>query len=292
MNSHWRKGISAWKIKGVLYISVVFSWQLAEAKILAVQHKGKTIIGGPAAITHKNKIDWANVQDDCSYDTLSMHNPFCTFTSRGCIRKCPFCVVHKVEGELLEHTDWKIAPIICDNNLTATSKKHFAAVIESVKHFPYIDINQGMDARLFTSWHADQLQKLSAVKIRFAFDNIDEENKVIDAFKLCRDKGFNDFGCYVLIGYNDNPDEARYKLELLKKIKVYPMPMRYQPWDTKVKNSFIAEGWTHQLLQDTMRYYSNSIRFGGFDFDSYRDFTHGSNKLTGKIQSIKSFFNK
>ena len=209
MNTHWRKGTACWRAGGTLYMSIVFSWDLPEARRIAARHKGPVVVGGPAAATHRAAIDWATVADDSPFDTLAAHNPFATFTTRGCVRRCEFCVVSRVEGEFRELGSWKPAPIVCDNNLTAASRAHFERVIESVRRFPYVDINQGMDARLFTKWHAEQLQKLPGVKIRFALDSASVEGKVADAIALCRGMGFHDFGRYVLVGFNDTPAEAR-----------------------------------------------------------------------------------
>lgn len=275
----WKKDIIAIEAGGILWLSVVFSWMLPEAKRIADAYKGPVIIGGPAASTQRDKIDWAKFSEDLPwFEPLLLHNPMATFTTRGCLRACEFCVVSKVEGRFKELKEWRPAPIICDNNLTAASKTHFKRVVDSCLRFPYVDINQGMDARLFKPWHARELQRLQGVKIRFAFDDVNLEGKVADAFALAKKSGFRDFGCYVLIGFKDTPDEAKHKLEFVRSLGIKPMPMRFQPWNSKEKNSYVDKDnkWTHELLQDYVRYYANLARFNGIGgLEAYQEYTHG-----------------
>ena len=265
--NQWRKGIASWKVGKVLYQSVPFTWLLPEAENQAREHKGKVIAGGPAV--QLMGAPWAETPDGIPIDTLSFHNPLATFTTRGCPNGCPFCAVPKIEGDFREMPTWKPAPVVCDNNLLAASHSHFERVIESLKPFSYADFNQGLEARRLTSWHIGQLGRLKAVKIRFAFDHVNYETVIHDAIELCKKNGFKDLGVYVLIGYKDTPDDARYRLETVRSWGVLPNPMRYQPLDCVVKNSFVEEGWTERLLAKYMRYYSMLAQFNGIDFEDY-----------------------
>lgn len=44
----WRKGIAQWTVKDRLYLSIVFTWQLPEARDIAINSRKKVIVGGPA----------------------------------------------------------------------------------------------------------------------------------------------------------------------------------------------------------------------------------------------------
>lgn len=279
MNS-WKKDIATWKINGFLYMSVVFTWHLPRARALAIDHgdKRKVIVGGPAVLSMPDYLaDVATVRESTPFPVLALHNPFATFTSRGCINKCGFCTVPKIEGPMVELTDWQVRPLICDNNFLATSRKHFDGVIDRLKSagFPCVDFNQGLDARLFEDYHAKRLRELKGIKIRFAFDNAGQETIVVNAIKRARRHGLNDITVYVLTGFEDTPEDAIYRLELLRSLDVLSFPQRYQPLYALEKNSYVetSKGWTDELLKKVCTYYANLNNtityFGKIPFDSW-----------------------
>jgi len=265
-----------WIEDNTAYISCVFSWQLDKAYMRAIflQSSGYHVkIGGPAIVN--NPAMFTEFDRSGSPDALLRHNPNATFTSRGCIRHCSFCAVPKIEGDLVELKDWKVRPIICDNNLLACSDAHFDKVIDRLleNKITGIDFNQGLDARLLTDHHAARLAELPKdTIIRLAWDHKNLENVFLDAFQRLTEHGISpkQIRVYVLIGYKDSPRDARYRLEMVRILGALPNPMRYQPVNAKRKNEFIAEGWTDALLIRYMRYYSNLSKTGGYSFDKYR----------------------
>jgi hypothetical protein len=268
--NQWRKGIASWKVGKTLYLSIPFTWLLDDAEIIAKQHKGKVIAGGPAV--RLMGTPWAETPDRVPFDTLSFHNPLATYTSRGCPNKCSFCAVPKIEGDLVELDTWKPAPVVCDNNITACSERHFEKVIDSLLPFPMVDFNQGLDAALFTDFHAWHLSRLQSVKVRFAYDKKHKQTTVKQAIDLCRIHRITDIGIYCLIGYDDSPEIAKSRLDEIRLWKVLPFAMRYQPLDTTIKNSFVADTWTEGKLRKFTQYY-NHLNFKGFmpfeDFHRY-----------------------
>ncbi len=250
----WKKGIARWEVGKNLFMSIPFTWLLPEAKDIALNYKkGKVFIGGPA--TKLIECSWAGCPESVPYDVLSFHNPLAVFTTRGCPNKCGFCAVPKIEGEFRELENWKPNPVICDNNILASSKKHFERVIDQIKIFPMIDFNQGLEAKRLTSWHIGQLKRLTKVKIRFAFDSVKYESYVMDAISCCKKSGLKDISVYTLIGYKDNPKDALYRLNLLKENKVTLVPMRYEPLDSVEKGKFVGPDWTDEELKKMVRYY-------------------------------------
>lgn len=269
----WRKSIASWKVGKTLYLSVPFTWLLPEAEKQSKEHKGPVFAGGPAvSLAKKNgcfDLSFADTPDKTPFDTLALHNPLATFTTRGCPNSCPFCAVPKIEGEFRQFDKWKPAPMICDNNILAGTRSHFSQVIRTLKRFPYADFNQGLDARLLTIWHVMDLCELKAVKIRFAFDDLSEETAVHDAIEMCRRHGLDDLGVYCLYGFNDTPESARYRLDLVRSWGIRPNAMRYQPLDTLTKNSYVAPGWTEKQLRKVSQYY-NRLRWNEFiPFDEF-----------------------
>ena len=264
----WSKDIVSWKCGGTLYLSVVFSWHLEAAEAMAQEHRGKVVAGGPAV--KLNGAPWADeVMDACPFDALSMHNPLATFTTRGCENRCGFCAVPKIEGDFRELPHWKPAPIVCDNNLLCSSNRHFERVIDSLLPFNYVDFNQGLDARRFSPYHAYHFSRLLGCKVRFAFDWIGMESKVADAIWVARAAGLRDFGVYVLIGFNDTPEDAVYRLETVRSWGILPNPMRYQPLDAKKKDGYLHPAWDENTMKRVQRYYSRLVWLGHIPFKDY-----------------------
>ena len=278
--NQWRKGVAHWTCGDTLYLSVPFTWLLGEAEHAAKAHKGRIVAGGPAV--KLCGASWAETPESVPFDVLAMHNPCATFTTRGCPNRCTFCAVPKIEGDFIELDHWKPAPMVCDNNLLASSRKHFARVVDSLRSFPANDFNQGLDARRFTSWHAEQLAELRCVHVRFAFDHVNDESAVADAIALVRLTGLPKPSIYVLMGFRDTPDDARYRLEKVVEWGATPCPMRYQPLDATEKNAYVAPGWTDYELRKMGRYYWKH-RF--FSATPYEDFVAGEFPLLAGKES-------
>ncbi|MEO5361974.1 MAG: hypothetical protein H7843_16290 [Nitrospirota bacterium] len=269
---NWKKGMVSWKIGKTLYLSVVFTWQLPAAKKLAKSWKGKVIAGGPAVSVMPDYLrDVAACYTETVFPVLAHHNPMATFTTRGCPNNCSFCAVPKSEGEFRELEQWVVAPVVCDNNLLASSRQHFDSVIDRLKAMPYVDFNQGLDARHLTSHHLDRLSELRVTTLRFAFDHIDKETIIMNALSQAKRKGFRDLRVYVLIGHEDTPEDAIYRLEIVRGAGALTNPMRYQPLYSVKKNEYVGDRWTENELKNVMRYYSRLIFLGHIPFDEYCD---------------------
>ena len=122
------------------------------------------------------------------------------FLTRGCIRKCPWCIVPKKEGTIAPYqdvdelaVDGRSRLILMDNNILALrdyAEEQFAKII---KNGYRVDFNQGLDARLVDDDMAKMLASMKWIKaIRFGCDTpkqVEECDIVID--KL-RTYGFKD----------------------------------------------------------------------------------------------------
>jgi len=271
----WRGGFIEWVERETVHLSVVFSWQLVAAarRIAELESQGwRVLVGGPA-------ICYAGLADGDHPGAYRHHNDRAVFTTRGCPFRCPFCIVPSIEGDLVELPDsaWKPAPraIVCDNTLNACSRRHFDRVIDRLKGVDDIDI-QGVSLSLLTSYQASRLAELRLKVIHVAWDNIGQERQFFDGFAVLREAGIpkSKIVCYVLIGYKDSPDDALYRLEMVRALGVKPFPMRYQPLDVAKRNEHVGENWTHDELVRYCRYWANlritnKIPFAEFD-NSYR----------------------
>ena len=220
MKIDWLKSIAQWTIGPTLYLSVPFTWLLPQVRALAEKHDGPVAAGGPAVQLMPDYLKGTvkTLNPSVPIEPLLFHHPLATFSSRGCPNECLFCGVKKLEGSFVQLKEWRLAPILCDNNLLAATRAHFNRVIERLKCLPDatlriqpVDFNQGLEAGLLKPHHARRMAELKAVKVRFAFDHINKESAVADAIRLCRKHGLKNFGVYVLVGYNDTPDDALYR---------------------------------------------------------------------------------
>jgi hypothetical protein len=174
----WSKGLVSWKKDNTLYISVPFTWLMSKAEELAQKHDGPVLIGGPGT----------GKPTTCpGFNPLELHNPDAVFTTRGCPNNCGFCMVKRLEPDYYEIPNFIPKSCVCDNNFTAASKKHQERAVDKLKTLPFVDFNQGMEAKLFTPGLADLLGNLKC-KIRFAFDRVNYEKYVKEAIDLCKKK--------------------------------------------------------------------------------------------------------
>ena len=101
------------------------------------------------------------------------------FSNRGCIRKCDFCAVPKLEGKPFQvrpnsHISHLVHPehkrvILWDNNVLGAP--HWRELFGELREIgAEIDFNQGLDARLVTEEVAHELNTLKIPTIRFAYD--------------------------------------------------------------------------------------------------------------------------
>ncbi|MFA5754218.1 MAG: hypothetical protein WC905_02620 [Patescibacteria group bacterium] len=269
----WSKRIAKWYIGRTLFLSVVFSWDIHAAVVLANEHNGKVVVGGPAVTLNPGAFDGvATVSNEPpqGIEPILFHNPLATFTTRGCPNRCGFCAVPKIEPEYKELSVFRPAPTLCDNNFLAASVAHQVRVISAIQHFPLVDFNQGLDASLFDDAAADRLSHLR-LQARFAFDHVSEAQVVSDAIKRCRERTTKNIRVYVLIGFNDTPEEALYRMELVRRLKCDPIPMRYQPLTADKKNAYIHPAWTSRELLGMVKYYFRLSYWGGTPYGEWME---------------------
>ena len=190
-----------------IHISVTFTWDIPRAKDLYrewEQVHPVVKIGGPAL-------------DDPGGDFVSGRylKPGFVMTSRGCINHCSYCMAQKREGMIRE------LPIVdgfnvVDNNILATSREHFTAVIKMLKRQPESPVfTGGLEARLLTDWHAQMLRSVMPKTLYFANDRPGDIQLLDSAKRKLIDAGFtnNHLYAYVLVGYgNDTISKAEKRL--------------------------------------------------------------------------------
>lgn len=171
------------------------------------------------------------------YDLFPGKNYSMGFTTRGCLRRCKFCIVPKKEGRIHAVADiyefWNKRHkelVLLDNNIFGI-EGHFEKISEQIlKEGLKVDFNQGLDIRLLTDEKAKLLKKLKPInRWRFAFDSIKQEN----AFRrgaeiLMRNKiSKGNISIYTLVGFGESYEDTLKRVTIISeeyKFGVYIMP--------------------------------------------------------------------
>ncbi len=201
---------------------------------------------------------------------------FCR-TTMGCVRKCCFCAVPKLEPEYRTVNGWRSQIkqvrsefgeqrnlVILDNNVLACDD--VSEIIAGIKDEGFtpgtklnnrlrcVDFNQGIDARFITAATAKQLASICLSPVRLAFDYDGVEHAYRRAVGLLAGHGFDEFTNYVLYNYNDDPASLYRRmsinLDLSEKhgVRVTGFPMRYIPTD-HVKRGYVSPRWHWRYLR-------------------------------------------
>jgi hypothetical protein len=158
------------------------------------------------------------------------------FTTRGCIRNCPFCIVPKKEGkirivgDLLDLWDGKNPRkiLIMDNNILALPN-HFELICKQARENKIkIDFNQGLDHRLLTPEIIDLMLSIRHNEYRFAFDMMSQFSSVGEALRMLRNRGVKISLWYVLVGFNTTIEEDLSRLNYLRNHKQNVFVQRYK----------------------------------------------------------------
>lgn len=218
------------------------------------------------------------------------------FTSRGCIRKCPFCVVPKVEGGMrdekpsimsLMHPSHKKVTI-WDNNFLASPYAK-SMLKELADNGIEADFNQGLDARLIDEETAGLLADVKSKTIHMAYDWPWEGKYVKNAIDLLSDTGYRKRNLifYTLFNFydgvhkkGDTPADFLLRIRNLMEWGASSYPMRFIPLDSLDKNKYISPLWTKEQLEMVAKA-RRVVGFGG-SFIPYKAFVD-------KIMNSESF---
>ncbi len=187
------------------------------------------------------------------------------FTSRGCIRKCQFCVVPKVEGgmrdekpsilDLMHPSHKKVT--IWDNNFLASPYAK-SMLKELSDHGIEADFNQGLDARLMDEETAGLLSDVKSKTIHMAYDWPWEGPYIQKAINLLGDVGYKKKNLIFYMLYNfwdeehkkgDTPEDFLLRLKNLMKWGASVYPMRFIPLNSLTRTGYVSPLWTAEQLE-------------------------------------------
>lgn len=260
----WPKRELIWVEGSTGYISVPFTWNLPRVRQTVTQlyHSiDRWIVGGPAVKLMPDYLDHVEIVDELP-GVLQRVNPLATRTTLGCTFNCSFCGVDRIEGCFKELDDWPNLPIICDNNVLAASESHFQRVVDRLlSKWDWCDFNQGIDARLLTAGHAQQIARIKEPMIRLALDSDGLRAAWVRALELLLKAGIakHRIRSYALVGFSGSVEADRERCSFIQSFKIKALPMWYTPLDAmqmnQVTNRQASMGWTYLGRREFMRDY-------------------------------------
>lgn len=194
------------------------------------------------------------------YSLLPDWNSSIIFSSRGCIRNCPFCAVNILEPiskskksikQLIYPGHKKV--ILWDNNILASP--YWENIFQEIEELNLeVDFNQGIDARLIDMRVVSRLKRLKIPLIRLAYDTQGIRKPLKKAIDLLKESGFSGRRILVYCLYNnpferDTPDTFLSRMQDLIDWGVVSYPMRYEPLEPRQKNTYISPNWTPAQLE-------------------------------------------
>ena len=178
------------------------------------------------------------------------------FTTRGCIRKCSFCVVPQKEGklrivgDLLELWDGESRDVVLYDNNILGLPEHFALVCQQARENKIrLDFNQGLDHRLLTPEIASIMALTPHAEYHMAFDHPKYKTSVVKALDLLQDAGINRCNWCVLVGYNTTFREDLDRLNYLKSRNQNAYVQRYNMKTDKRLTALARWANQHRIFQ-------------------------------------------
>jgi hypothetical protein len=188
------------------------------------------------------------------------------FLTRGCIRKCEWCIVPNKEGSIRPEHDIqqfignKKSAILMDNNVLA--HEHGIKQIEKIVKLGYkIDFNQGLDARLIDASIAKLLAKVKWLyPLRLACDSQSMIEPVRKAVELLRWNNCRPSKYFVYCLIKDIP-EALERIKFLKGMYLDPFAQIFRD----IKGEFIPT----KQHEDLERWVNHKAIFNSVEWENY-----------------------
>ena len=212
-----------------------------------------------------------------------VNDAYFVYASRGCIRKCSFCGVPKLEGGQRD-TDSITAIVkaidelygakkdlmLMDNNVVASPR--FRSIIAEIRDLGFlpgakflrgrvpvqrrVDFNQGVDARILCKdpVFLKELSTICIKPLRIAFDHLGLRGPYERAIRFAHEFGLSEMSNYMLYNFHDSPTDLFERMRLNValneelNLRIWSFPMRYQPTDLPDR-SHVGEKWTRYQLR-------------------------------------------
>ena len=227
------------------------------------------------------------VKDEDLYKTENLkrkaeekYSSIVMYSSRGCVNKCGYCAVPKLEGKMKSfptikeyiETAKKELPnaksiVLYDNNFTE-HKYIFEICDELIESGLPVDIH-GLHVDAFTPEIAEKFSQMkfgsqgkehSTPYLRFSFDKMKYRDHIYRALTLCKQYNIKaEFFCYMLYNFTDKPldfwKRMVYSQEIVNEVgkNITLFPQRYEPFAALEKYQYIGKYWTDATAKGVRR---------------------------------------
>lgn len=223
-----------------------------------------------------------SILDDVEYE-YPAHDSYFAYATRGCVRKCHFCGVPKLEGDQFDmpslsayvdcirktHGEMRNL-VLMDNNFTASP--NFKDLISEIIDMGFgkgatlkrgtsvlqrkVDFNQGLDARILAKneVYLEEISKIAIDPLRIAFDHFGFRKVYEKSIRIAASHGLTELSNYMLYNFKDKPEDLWERMALNARLNeelgtnIYSFPMRYQPTDLPDR-SHIGDFWLKYELR-------------------------------------------
>lgn len=250
-------------------LSVIFSWHAPIARAIALRMKGQSDVwaGGPGLFA---LAQWWGIETGLPIQRgidprfeKQRGDYRMTFAARGCPVGCWFCIVPKLEGkDFTLDWDFRPAPILCDNNLSALPidfQEHIIKRYEEVG-IRLTDANSGFEPRYFDEWTYQRWRPALHGPWRFAFDEQKEAGDVERMMRILKAENSKKKRVYVLVG--NEPIVSCYE-RAMKVIEwggepycQFVLPLNWLGDPATLRPRF---DWTYRLGKDFCRYFNRFL---------------------------------
>lgn len=196
------------------------------------------------------------IYPDCEYSLQ--------FFSRGCIRKCPFCLVKEKEGYIHPVQPVELNPNgkcieVLDNNFFANPdwKKSIEYLLNAGQQVKL----HGVDIRIMTEEQAYWLNRLRLkgnIHIAWDLPALDLTQKLQEVTKYIKPHKLT---CYVLVGYNSTIEQDMFRIDTLRRFGICPFVQPYRDYENKRKPT--------QYERDLARWANNKFLYKSCKFEDY-----------------------
>jgi hypothetical protein len=213
-----------------------------------------------------------------------VHDAYFAYASRGCVRKCHFCGVPKLEGaqrdaqsitSVVRAIEERYGPkrdlMLMDNNVVASA--NYRSIIAEIRDLGFVpgaklsrpgrppvqrrvDFNQGVDARILCKdkMYLQEMSTIALKPLRIAFDHIGVRKPYETSIRMAHDVGLNELSNYMLYNFHDTPTDLYQRMRLNIDlnvelgIRIFSFPMRFQPTDQKDR-THVGDHWNKYFLR-------------------------------------------
>ena len=246
-----------------IYASKVFTFT---PDFNPAQYRASEIMRGGTGYDIKSRLpDEIDRHTGLAYDLYPQHRFSVQFYSRGCIRHCPFCLVHDKEGKIhsVQPMAWnpKAEWIeVLDNNFFANP--NWREAIEDLRRQQLPVKFHGVDIRIMDEEQAAELNSLklkSGVHIAWDLPQVDLTERLMALTKHIKPYKIT---CYVLVGFNSTVEQDLFRLRTLKSMKILPFVQPYRDFH----NNRVPT----QYEKDLARWSNRAWLFKSCDFLDYQ----------------------